>query len=1230
MNILMVTNTYLPHVGGVARSVDAFTREYRRRGHRVIVIAPVLGDVPEDEDDVIRVPAIQNFNGSDFSVSLPIPGFVSAALHDFQPDIVHAHHPFLLGDTALRIAASFNVPLVFTHHTMYEQYTHYVPGDSPALQRFVIDLSTGYANLCDQVFAPSESVAAVLRQRGVKTPVEVVPTGVDIEHFARGDGRSVRRKLGIPEDAFVVGHLGRLAPEKNLGFLAEAVGHFLRKNKQAHFLIAGVGPSEQDIRATCARLKVSDRLHLVGVVKGQELVDTYHAMDVFAFASLSETQGMVLTEAMAARVPVVAVDAPGAREVVVDWVNGRLLPSPRRREFVAALQWMAGQDAEGREALCDEARGTAEQFSMPRCAEKALAAYEHLTGSDEVLLLPKEYEDSLWHQTARLIEAEWGLWAARAHAVGSAIEPGGWRQIPVLGVLVGAAVKVRQFFSRSEWVTRLFKLSQSTGTATEPGLILVQIDGLSRSQFELAIRRRRLPFLKKLVAREKYRVHTLYSGLPSSTPAVQGELFYGVRTAVPSFSFRDHRTGQPVRMFDPTPAARVQQRLAAQGRGLLEGGSAYSNIYSGGAAESHFCPASIGWGDLWRRVNPLVWIPVAFLYFFSILRIIGLVGLEFLLAVIDCCRGLIEGKELGKELKFVPTRAGIAVLLRELITMGACADAARGLPVIHVNFLGYDEHAHRRGPGSRFAHWTLKGIDGCVRRIWEAAHRSTRRDYQVWVYSDHGQELTIPYPNLAGKLIDEMVAQVFNMPMSADVALHAGEQRGTQYQRSQWITSGRLQQRLPGQLPPPGLRHPDQAVLVTAMGPLGHVYPPVELTDDQRDEIAQRLVREAHIPLVLVPVEPGAALAYTAEGTHRLPDEAAAVLGEDHPFLDEAAQDLVAVCHHPDSGALLVSGWRLHETPVSFPFEHGAHGGPGSEETRAFALLPADVLLPRHHAPYLRPLDLREAAFRTLQRAAPEPPATPRRRYRPRDTVRIVTYNVHSCIGMDGKVSASRIARAIAQLHPDIVALQELDVARARTGEIDQAHAIARELEMEYHFHPALQVEEEQYGDAVLSRFPMRLIKAGALPTLNDKPGREPRGALWVAIDMDGQPPLHLLNTHLGLSARERMLQIDALLGREWLGHPDFGEPRVVCGDFNAMPRSRVYRRLCEALNDVQLRVDHQRPKRTWPSRYPLGRIDHVFTSPQVEILSVEVPRSRLTRIASDHLPLAVEIRIKK
>ncbi|MEJ2690061.1 MAG: glycosyltransferase, partial [Deltaproteobacteria bacterium] len=217
MNICMFTNTYLPHVGGVARSVSAFTEDLRELGHQVLVIAPVFkgsGRGGMDKGGVLRVPAIQNFNGSDFSVRLPLPYFIDDRVKAFKPGIIHSHHPFLLGDTALRTARSYHLPLIFTNHTLYEQYTHYVPFDSPTMKRFVIHLVTEYANLCDAVIAPSRSVADLLRERGVTRPIHEIPTGIDTAFFAAGVGSRFRKRLKIGEDMLVIGHLGRLAKEK--------------------------------------------------------------------------------------------------------------------------------------------------------------------------------------------------------------------------------------------------------------------------------------------------------------------------------------------------------------------------------------------------------------------------------------------------------------------------------------------------------------------------------------------------------------------------------------------------------------------------------------------------------------------------------------------------------------------------------------------------------------------------------------------------------------------------------------------------------------------------------------------------------------------------------------------------------------------------------------------------------------------------------------------------------
>jgi 1,2-diacylglycerol 3-alpha-glucosyltransferase len=418
VNIWMVTNTFTPFVGGVSRSVVAFSEALRQAGHRIIVVAPVFEGMPPAETDVIRIPALQNFNGSDFSVALPVPGWLSPYLDECRPDVVHSHHPHVLGNTAVRIASRIRRPLVFTHHTMYEHYLHYVPAGASRLREFVIALVTGYCNLCDCVIAPSRSVAEILRERGVESPMEIIPTGVDAPRFAAGDGPGFRRSHDIPARACVAGYVGRLAPEKNLSFLAEAICLWLADVPCGHLLVVGSGPAATELRRVFRRHNLGRRVHLAGILEGQELVDAYHAMDVFVFASCSETQGMVLTEAMAAGRPVVALDAPGVREVVRDGYNGRLVETDREEEFAAAVGEITTASAARREELRAAARRTAEQFSMDRCARRLLAVYERLLCEQP----HAERDESVWRQAGEAIKAEWELLKNMAEAVGHALK----------------------------------------------------------------------------------------------------------------------------------------------------------------------------------------------------------------------------------------------------------------------------------------------------------------------------------------------------------------------------------------------------------------------------------------------------------------------------------------------------------------------------------------------------------------------------------------------------------------------------------------------------------------------------------------------------------------------------------------------------------------------------------------------------------------------------------------
>ena len=239
-------------------------------------------------------------------------------------------------------------------------------------------------------------------------------------------------------------------------------------------------------------------------------------------------------------------------------------------------------------------------------------------------------------------------------------------------------------------------------------------------------------------------------------------------------------------------------------------------------------------------------------------------------------------------------------------------------------------------------------------------------------------------------------------------------------------------------------------------------------------------------------------------------------------------------------------------------------------------------------------------------------------------TLRIMTWIVHRCVVGDRKLTVERVAEVIAACRPDIVALQELDVGRARTRGIDQAHRLAELLQMRFHFNAALTVEEERYGDAILTALPERLVKVGPLPGLPKLRGLEPRGALWVAVDVGGIE-LQVINTHLGLVPREQQVQVAELLGQRWMGAEGFNSPAVLLGDFNATPFSQTYRMLTAVLRDAQDGLGRP-PTATFPAGFPILRIDHVFLSDGITTLSATSPFDPKTRTASDHLPLVLEL----
>jgi endonuclease/exonuclease/phosphatase family metal-dependent hydrolase len=234
-----------------------------------------------------------------------------------------------------------------------------------------------------------------------------------------------------------------------------------------------------------------------------------------------------------------------------------------------------------------------------------------------------------------------------------------------------------------------------------------------------------------------------------------------------------------------------------------------------------------------------------------------------------------------------------------------------------------------------------------------------------------------------------------------------------------------------------------------------------------------------------------------------------------------------------------------------------------------------------------------------------------------------MTYNVHGCVGVDLRFEPERIARAIEAASPDVVALQEIYVEHPSRRRLHQAAWLAERLAMRFEFGAARDCDGGgRYGNAILSHLPMRQVRAESLPQL--LPKLERRAALRVAVSTDWGE-LDVVNTHLGLRPSERVLQTKAL-AEDWLSKVTPESSSILCGDLNAVPGSNVYMTFARLLQDAELSQRGRRAAKTWPSLFPLVRLDHIFVAHALRVVAWRVPSSRTERMASDHLPVVVDV----
>ncbi|HEY6450653.1 MAG TPA: glycosyltransferase [Candidatus Cybelea sp.] len=364
------TEVYRPVVNGVVTAVESLAEGLRGRGHHVYCFAPWMPGYTEPDGPVFRMPSLPLPMRTPYRLTLPLVSKRNLNGVIKRLSLVHVHSPFVTGWMGLHYARRYGVPLVYTYHTQLEAYAHYVPFEPNATRFAASALTRAFANHADTVVVPTPAMAERLRALRVTVPIEVVPSGIDVGRFGAGRrDESLRVRLGVGRSERLLLYVGRLAREKNVELLVQALAR--AKNDALKLVIAGDGPHRHELERQARDAGVSAATCFLGIVPRDELPNLYASADLFLMPSTTETQGLVLAEALAAGAFVIAADAPQNREVLGN--AGRVV-DPTMEAFAEAFQPVPNWGL----SHAREARTAALAFSIERQVDRMQALYESL------------------------------------------------------------------------------------------------------------------------------------------------------------------------------------------------------------------------------------------------------------------------------------------------------------------------------------------------------------------------------------------------------------------------------------------------------------------------------------------------------------------------------------------------------------------------------------------------------------------------------------------------------------------------------------------------------------------------------------------------------------------------------------------------------------------------------------------------------------------------------------
>ena len=376
MRVCMFTECYLPTINGVVVSVSTFAEQLQRLGVDVHIVAPRCAGYVDTDDGVCRLSSVTPPWRRDYPLSVPLWPRLVSRLCEREPDLVHVHSPFIAGNLGRRVARRRGVPLVFTFHTVYEEYVHYVPLPRLLARYLAKRMSRGFAQECDAVVAPSEGIRDMLWRDGVTSRIEVIPTGLDLALAQPERVLPIRDRWQIDAQAPLLAYIGRVAREKSIDLMLQAFALVLKQAPECVLLVVGEGAWEDQARALASQLGLGTAARFAGCLPRPEAMRCAAEADALLFPSITDTQGLVVLEAMAVGTPCIAARSGAVLGLIEDGENGVIVEHDAAAMAQAAVSLL--RDRERLARLSAAARETAQAFSAEAMARRLLELYESL------------------------------------------------------------------------------------------------------------------------------------------------------------------------------------------------------------------------------------------------------------------------------------------------------------------------------------------------------------------------------------------------------------------------------------------------------------------------------------------------------------------------------------------------------------------------------------------------------------------------------------------------------------------------------------------------------------------------------------------------------------------------------------------------------------------------------------------------------------------------------------